>query len=253
MRMAPRWLTARSIGQRTRLIVRALLDGTSVAPTSGASMAARGCSRREAPGPRMDKALPSTLETLRVFCIERDDDRFRMLECALEKAGHCVVGRRSNAVDLYEAVQRLQPDMVIVAANVCDEEIITHIGTVNERLPRPVVLFTEDEDPTKIRDAVRCGVTAYVVDGFAPERVEAIVRVALARFERDQRMKSERDEAQAKLAERKLIERAKGILMRKRGVGEDEAYHMLRRMAMDRKLRMSEVAERFLSMSDLLG
>jgi response regulator NasT len=75
----------------------------------------------------------------------------------------------------------------------------------------------------------------------------------MARFERDQAVQSERDDARAKLAERKLIERAKGILMRKRGIGEEEAYHALRRIAMDRNLRMSAVAERLISMSDLLG
>ena len=76
---------------------------------------------------------------------------------------------------------------------------------------------------------------------------------SIARFEHEQAIRAERDEAQARLAERKLIERAKGILMRKRGIGEDEAYHALRRIAMERNLRMSELAERLISMSDLLG
>jgi len=79
------------------------------------------------------------------------------------------------------------------------------------------------------------------------------VRVALARFENERAIRAERDEAQTKLAERKVVERAKGILMRKRGIGEDEAYHALRRIAMDKNLRMSEIAERLISMSDLLG
>jgi response regulator NasT len=116
-----------------------------------------------------------------------------------------------------------------------------------------VVLFTDEDDRSIIREAVRSGVTAYIVDGLAAERVVPIVQVAVARFEDYQTLKTERDLAQQKLAERKVVERAKGILMSKRGMSEDEAYHALRKMAMEKKLRMGEVAERVISMADLLG
>jgi response regulator NasT len=193
------------------------------------------------------------LETLRVLCIERSDERTRVLMQALATAGHCIVGRSRSVQALNEDVWRLQPDVVIVDAESADEALFARIGGMNQHVPRPVILFTDDDDHVKIGLAIRCGVTCYVVDGFALERIEPIVRVAKARFEHDQAIRAERDDAQARLAERKLIERAKGILMRKRGIGEDEAYHALRRNAMERNMRMSELAERLISMSDLLG
>ena len=196
---------------------------------------------------------PVSVETHSVLHVERSDERSHILMRALVMAGHRILGRSRTVQALHEDVERLHPDVVIVDTQSPNEELFAHIGVMNERAPRPVILFTDDGDPAKIRDAVRCGVTCYVVDGFGLERIEPIVRVAMARFERDQAVKGERDDARAKLAERKLIERAKGILMRKRGIGEDEAYHALRRIAMDRNLRMSAVAERLISMSDLLG
>jgi response regulator NasT len=193
------------------------------------------------------------VEQLRVLCVERSDERARVLMQALATAGHRIVGQGRTVCALNEDVQRLQPDVVILDTESPDEELFARIGFMNERAPRPVILFTDDGDHAKIGIAVRCGVTCYVVDGFALERIEPLVRIAKARFAHDQAIKAERDHAQARLAERKLIERAKGILMRKRGIGEDEAYHALRRIAMERNLRMSELAERLISMSDLLG
>jgi response regulator NasT len=193
------------------------------------------------------------LETLRVLCVARSDERTRVLMQALAAAGHCIVGRSRSVQALHEDVLRLQPDVVIVDAESPDGELFARIGGMNQHAPRPVILFTDDHDHAKIGPAIRCGVTCYVVDGFALERIAPIVRVAKTRFEHEQAIRAERDDAQARLAERKLIERAKGILMRKRGIGEDEAYHALRRIAMERNLRMSELAERLISMSDLLG
>ena len=190
---------------------------------------------------------------LRVLLVERTAERARVFEEALSAAGHAIAGRMRSAAALHDGVARLHPDVVIVDVALADADTLAQIRTLAERTPRPVIVFTDDGDPARIDAAVRSGVTSYVVDGFAPHRIAPIVRVALLRFQREQALKAERDEAQARLAERKLIERAKGILMRKRGIGEDEAYHALRRIAMDRNLRMGEVAERLITMSDLLG
>jgi len=190
---------------------------------------------------------------LRVLLIDRNDERSDVVESALSTAGHQVVGHAESTIGLYDQVARLQPDVIIIDTESPDRDTLEHICLLSERTPRPVVLFTDEGDRGVIREAVRAGVTAYIVDGLAPERVNPIVEVAVARFEDYQSVKSERDAAQAKLAERKLVERAKGILMKKRGVGEDEAYHMLRRMAMEKNLRMSEVAERVIGVAELLG
>jgi two-component system, response regulator / RNA-binding antiterminator len=199
----------------------------------------------------MTSAVP--VETKRVLLVTRTEERARVLQRALATGGHCVVGESASARGLHHDVVRLDADLVIVDVESADEATLAHLGMLSEQAPRPVVVFTDDPDRMRIRDAVRCGVTSYVVDGFAQERIEPIVRVAMARFERERHIQAERDQAKAKLAERKLIERAKGILMRKRGIGEDEAYHALRRIAMDRNLPMREVAKRLIAMSDLLG
>ncbi len=190
---------------------------------------------------------------LRVLLFDRNDERAEVVEHALSASGHTVVGHAESTLGLYEQVGKLQPDVIIIDTESPDRDTLEHICLLSERTPRPVVLFTDDDDHSVIREAVRSGVTAYIVDGLAPERVNPIVQVAVARFDDYQSVKTERNEAQAKLAERKLIDRAKGILMQKRGVSEDEAYHMLRRLAMEKNLRMGELAERLISMSELMG
>jgi response regulator NasT len=119
--------------------------------------------------------------------------------------------------------------------------------------PRPIVMFTQDQDRTMIREALKAGVTAYVVDGLSAERIRPIMDVAVARFEQSQALHQELQEARATLAERKVIERAKGILMQQRGCSEDEAYRLLRKAAMDGNKRLAEVAEQLIAMIKLLG
>ncbi len=192
-------------------------------------------------------------DRLRVLLIDRDPERSAVVERGLVVRGHKVVGHGSSTLGLYDQVQRLQPDVIVIDTESPDRDTLEHICLLSERTPRPVVLFTDERDGQVIREAVRAGVTAYVVDGLAAERVVPIVQVAIARFDAFQSVKAERDAAQTKLSERKLVERAKGLLMSKRGMSEDDAYHALRRMSMERKLRMSEVAERVIAMADLLG
>lgn len=192
-------------------------------------------------------------QRLRVLLIDRDRARADVVEQALLADGHQVVGHGASTLRLYDDVKRLRPDVIIIDTESPDRDTLEHICLLSERTPRPVVLFTDEDDRSVIREAVRCGVTAYIVDGLAAERVVPIVQVAVARFEDYQTVKNERDEAHQKLAERKVVERAKGILMSKRGMTEDEAYHALRKMAMEKKLRMREVAERVIGMADLLG
>jgi two-component system, response regulator / RNA-binding antiterminator len=114
-------------------------------------------------------------------------------------------------------------------------------------------MFASDAGGAAIRDAVRAGVSAYVVDGLDSSRVNSIVEVACARFEEFQRVKIELAEANLKLSDRKLVERAKGLLMQSRGLSEDEAYHALRKLAMSKKVRLGEVAQQVIESAELLG
>ena len=118
---------------------------------------------------------------------------------------------------------------------------------------RPIVMFANDGAPATIRKAVRAGVSSYVVDGLDPARLGTIVEVAVARFENFQALRGQLADANLRLAERKLVDRAKGLLMKGRSRDEAAAYAMLRKMAMDRKLKLAEVAQRVIDAADLLG
>jgi len=135
--------------------------------------------------------------------------------------------------------------------------VLEHVVIVSQSSPRPIVMFASDAGSAAIRDAMRAGVSAYIVDGLDGSRVNSIVQVACARFEEYQRelqrLKIELAEANLKLSERKQVERAKGLLMQSRGLSEDEAYHALRKLAMSKKLRLSDVAQQVIDTAELLG
>ena len=115
------------------------------------------------------------------------------------------------------------------------------------------MLFTEDNDTSHVRDAIAAGVTAYVVAGMAPERVRPVLDVALARFHHEEGMRRELADARLQLSERKTIDRAKGILMNRHGMSEEDAYSRLRKTAMDKGLKLADVAQRILEVADLLA
>ena len=123
--------------------------------------------------------------------------------------------------------------------------------TVEHR--RPVVMFAEDGKPETIRAAIEAGVAAYVVSGLQPKRGRPVIDVAIARFGQFQELRSQLDKARASLAERKLIEKAKGELMKRRRIDEETAYGLMRKMAMDQKLRLIDVANRIIEAAELLG
>ena len=118
--------------------------------------------------------------------------------------------------------------------------------------PLPVVLFTEDDNRSIIQQAVRAGVSAYIVDGLDQHRLGSILDVAVARFQETGRLHQELAETRASLADRKNVERAKGILMKQRGIDEPAAYHALRKMAMDKNLRIGQAAENVIAVAALL-
>ena len=123
---------------------------------------------------------------------------------------------------------------------------------MNKNMPRPVVIFTLEDGQTTIRDAVKAGVSAYIVDGLDPRRIKPIVEVARARFEDTQALRRELDEISQKLSDRKLVDKAKGVLMKARGIDEDAAYHAMRKLAMERGQTMAKVARDVIDMARVL-
>jgi len=190
---------------------------------------------------------------LRVLLVNDTDKPIADLEQALRQAGYEVLPHVAAAAGLLKAVQERQPDVVILDVDSPSRDTLEQLAMLHRHAPRPVVMFSADGDDALIRDAVGAGVAAYVVDGLAPARLAPILSVALARFEQQAHVRQRLDVLEQKLGERKDIDRAKGLLMDRRGMSEAEAYAALRQQAMKQGLKLADVARRILAMADLLG
>lgn len=180
-------------------------------------------------------------------------ERSRALRIGLLENGYNIVAVLPTDTFLQERLAQLQPDMIIVDAESEARDALEHVVMATRDARRPIVLFTNDDDTTHVKDAVAAGVSAYIVAGLAPERIRPILDVAMARFQHEQDLRRELADARSELRERKTIDRAKGLLMQRQGLSEQDAYDRLRKTAMDRGLKLSEVAQRMLDVADLLA
>ncbi|MGZ3254628.1 MAG: ANTAR domain-containing response regulator [Burkholderiaceae bacterium] len=179
-------------------------------------------------------------------------ERARALRIGLLQAGYNIIAAFPADLHLPERIAQLQPDMIIVDAESDARDVLEHVVVATREAPRPIVLFTEDHDKANMQAAMEAGVSAYVVAGLHAERIKPVLDVAMARFNSDQKLRAELSDTKEKLADRKTIERAKGLLMERHKLSEDEAYQKLRRLAMDKNLKLSEVAQRIMDVADLL-
>jgi len=180
-------------------------------------------------------------------------ERSRTLRIGLLENGCNIVAVLPADVFLPERLAQIQPDMIIVDAESQARDTLEHVVLATRDARRPIVLFTEDDDTTHVGDAIAAGVSAYVVAGLGADRVKPVLDVALARFRHEEALRRELADARAQLSERKAVERAKGVLMQRHGIGESEAHARLRKTAMDKGLKLGEVAQRILDVADLLG
>lgn len=193
------------------------------------------------------------MSALRVMLIDENRGRAAILEQALADAGCQVVARLNKPDGLLEQVQELQPDVILIDVESPDRDTLENLYCLRRDNPRPIVMFAQDDTSVSIGAAVRAGVSAYVVDGLQAQRVVPIIEAAIARFREYQALRRELEETRNKLAERKVIEKAKGLLMRQRGYDEDGAYRALRKLAMDRNQRLGEVARNVIAVMEMLG
>ncbi len=178
--------------------------------------------------------------------------RGRALRIGLLEAGYNIIAVFPADMHLPERVAQLQPDMIIIDAESDARDVLEHVVIATRDAPRPIVLFTEDHDKSNMQAAMDAGVSAYIVAGLQSERIKPVLDVALARFNADQKLRTELFDTKAKLAERKTIERAKGLLMERHHCTEEEAYRKLRSLAMDKNLKLADLAQRMLDVADLL-
>ena len=184
---------------------------------------------------------------------EAEAERSRSLRIGLLQNGYNIVAVLPADVFLPDRLAQIGPDMIIVDAESEARDTLEHVVMATRDARRPIVLFTNDDDTTHVRDAIAAGVTAYVVAGLAAERVKPVLDVALARFQHEESMRTELMDARSQLSDRKTIDRAKGILMSRQSLSEADAYARLRKTAMDKGLKLVEVAQRILDVAELLG
>lgn len=204
-------------------------------------------------GSRGESDRTNKQEVMRVLVIDEDPARAAILEQALADAGGYAVTCLHDSSALYQRVRSIDPDVIIIDMDSPDRDTLESMRQLHLDQPRPVVMFTDEDDSGAIRRAVDAGVSAYVVDGLHARSVTPVLEVAVARFREFQAMQRELTKARNDLAERKLIDQAKGLIMRQRGIDEAEAYRLLRATAMERNRRIGEIAAELIEAAKLLG
>ena len=189
---------------------------------------------------------------LKVMLVDNTPQRASELRQALARAGFEVTATVESALELNEHMARVRPDVIIIDTDSPTRDVIEQICVMSRDDPHPVVMFSGDRHNETIRAALRAGVTAYIVDGLSQERIEPILTVAIERFTAEQELKQELEETKTQLASRKLIERAKGLIMQQRRMSEDEAFQCLRKLAMDRGIKLADAAARVVDVAKVL-
>ena len=190
---------------------------------------------------------------LRILLIDDTPRKIGRLKSALIEAGFEVIDESGLTIDLPERVEAIRPDVVLIDTDSPGRDVLEQVVLVSRDQPRPIVMFTDDSDPDAMRQAIRAGVSAYIVEGIQAQRLKPILDVAMARFQHEQQLRSQLADARSELKDRKTIDRAKGLLMQRQGLSEQAAYDKLRKTAMDKGLKLVDVAQRMLDVMDLLG
>ncbi len=191
---------------------------------------------------------------IKVLLVDDTPGRASALKEALSAMeGVSVACTLESSLELLRHVAEHAPDIVLIDTESPSRDVLEQLAAVSSTAPRPVVMFTEDAHDEAIRSALKAGVSAYIIDGISPGRLDPIMRVAMERFQADQHLRAELEATKGRLAERKTIERAKGILMKQRGVDEQEAFRLLRSLAMERGLKLGDLARQVVDVATLLG
>lgn len=197
-------------------------------------------------------SLPHSDRALKILVIDETPIRRAILEEGLKEAGFADVTALDSANGLVEQIYRLDPDVILIDLENPSRDVLEQMFQVSRAVRRPIAMFVEQSDKATIEAAIDAGVSAYIVDGLKKERVKPILEMTVSRFRAFERLRTELEETKSALKERKVIEKAKGILMKSRGLDEEEAYALLRKTAMGQGKRLADVAEGLISTFELL-
>lgn len=192
-------------------------------------------------------------DALSIVVVETNRERAYMIVDGLREAGEFDIQVISEPSGLARQIQMRDPDVVLIDIANPSRDVLEELTLASGPKDRPVAIFADRSEDGLSAAAVEAGVSAYVVDGLQPARLKPVLDAAIARFRLFQRMRTELAEAKRALEERKVIDRAKGMVMKARGIGEDEAYALLRKAAMDQNKRVAEVAQALVTAAGLLA
>jgi response regulator NasT len=189
---------------------------------------------------------------LRILIIDENVVRASILEDGLREAGHTRVSVISSMRELLRQIVEADPEMIFIDLENPNRDVLEQMFQVSRSVRRPIAMFVDRSDTASIEAAIDAGVSAYVVDGLRKERVKPILDMTISRFNAFNRLREELDRTKQALEDRKVIEKAKGILMRTRNIPEEEAYALLRKTAMNESRRVAEVAAGLVMAAQLL-
>ncbi len=190
---------------------------------------------------------------LSILIIDENRIRAAIIEAGLRDAGHERVTVLHEVNEVARKIETIAPDVVVIDLENPNRDRLEHFFSLSRALERPIAMFVDRSDGAEIESAVAAGVSAYVVDGLRKERVKPILDMAISRFNAFARLKRELQDARSELEDRKVIDQAKGILMRQRGLDEAAAYALLRKTAMNQNRKLVDVAQSLLTAASLLG
>jgi two-component system, response regulator / RNA-binding antiterminator len=190
---------------------------------------------------------------LTVLVIDENRIRASIIEAGLREAGHHDVTIVDDVAGIARRIAELQPDVIVIDLGNPNRDMLENMFQLSRVVKRPIAMFVDRSDQASIEAAVDAGVSAYVVDGLRKERVKPILDMAVSRFNAFSRMARELEEARSELESRKIVDRAKGILMKSRGLSEEAAYQLLRKTAMNQNRKLAEIAQSLVTAAGLLG
>ncbi|QDY99697.1 ANTAR domain-containing response regulator [Nitratireductor mangrovi] len=191
--------------------------------------------------------------SLAILVIDENRIRASIIEAGLREAGHDRVTLVHDVSGIARRITEINPDVIVIDLENPNRDMLEDMFRLSRAVRRPIAMFVDRSDSASIEAAVEAGVSAYIVDGLKRERVKPILDMAISRFNAFSRLTRELEDARSELAARKVVERAKGILMKSRGLSEDEAYRLLRSTAMSQNRKISEIAQGLVTAAELLG
>ncbi|MCV0396589.1 MAG: ANTAR domain-containing protein [Rhizobiaceae bacterium] len=189
---------------------------------------------------------------LRILIIDENRLRAAVIEDGLREAGHSEVALVHDMSGVARQIADTEPDVIVIDLENPNRDVLESMFQLTRAVKRPIAMFVDRSDSASIEAAIDAGVSAYVVDGLRKDRVKPILDMAISRFNAYSRMARELEEARTELESRRLVERAKGILMKSRGLSEQEAYALLRRTAMNQNRKIAEIAQSLITAAGLL-